>query len=210
MLESVFIPGEWMNTDCSTLSLIERAREGDHKAFSLLLDGQRRRLSVLVHYRLGPELRRKVPPEDVVQETYLRAVRDYPQFEYRGPGSFLAWLAQISQHVIADQARRWETAKRKASAEVALEAGKGAADPPRDPETPSRLLLGEERLRQILSLMDQLPDQYREVLLLSRFEGLTTGEIANRRGIPRSAVSLQLHRALSRLRELLAREEKGN
>jgi RNA polymerase sigma factor (sigma-70 family) len=54
----------------------------------------------------------------------------------------------------------------------------------------------------LLGRLDALPPAYREVILLARMEGLSTGEVAERMGKSREAVSLLLHRALARLREL--------
>jgi RNA polymerase sigma-70 factor (ECF subfamily) len=68
------------------------------------------------------------------------------------------------------------------------------------------VLAQEERLQALIGKLDALPEQYREVLLLAKMEGLTTEEISSRLGKPRPAVSLLLFRALRRLRELLEQD----
>jgi len=72
---------------------------------------------------------------------------------------------------------------------------------PADSKTPSRLFAARQGVEALLQKLDDLPEDYRQVILLARFEQLTTAEIAERLGKPREAVSLLLHRALKRIRE---------
>jgi DNA-directed RNA polymerase specialized sigma24 family protein len=55
--------------------------------------------------------------------------------------------------------------------------------------------------------LDVLPADYREMILLSKFAGLTTKEISESSGKSRQSVALTLHRALKRFRELEAAAE---
>jgi RNA polymerase sigma factor (sigma-70 family) len=62
----------------------------------------------------------------------------------------------------------------------------------------------QESLQELLRKLDTLPPDYREVILLARFEGLTTAELSERLGKSRESVALLLHRALKRFREAAA------
>lgn len=62
---------------------------------------------------------------------------------------------------------------------------------------------------EVRAALDQLPDEEREVMRLSHFEGLTHTEIAERMGIPVGTVKSRSHRAHRRLLELLAHLEEG-
>lgn len=191
----------------TTFDLLSRARQGAEDALSLLFERYRRRLAVLIRYKLGPETRAKLEPDDLVQETLLRAYRDLAQFNYRSPGSFMHWLSAIAGHVITDAVRYAGRARRQAD-EVPFRSQSNPEGPePADALTPSRVLTQEERLQALISKFDALPDQYREVLLLAKIEGLTTDEISVRLGKTRQAISLLVFRALQRLRELLQQEE---
>ncbi len=66
----------------------------------------------------------------------------------------------------------------------------------------SRLLAQDEVLRALMRELDELPDDYRDVILLARIEGLSTPEVAERMGKSRAAVALLLHRAVKRLKKL--------
>ena len=191
----------------TTFDLLSRARQGAEDALSLLFDRYRRRLAVLIRYKLGAEQRSKLDADDLVQETLLRAYRDLPQFTYRSPGSFMHWLSAIADHTIAD-AVRYARRVRRQGLEVRFRSESNPEGPePADTRTPSRVLAQEERLQALLSKLDALPEHYREALLLAKIEGLTTEEISARLGKPRQAVSLLVFRALERLRGLVAREK---
>ena len=168
----------------------------------MLFERQRRRLTVLAHYRMGPQLRGLVETDDILQETLLKAFQQLEHFTYRTPGSFSRWLARIMDHVIADSARYHGRQKRNAAEVIPLRSASMPEGPePADSRTPSRLLAQDERFRALLRELDKLPDDYRQVILLTKLEGLSTQEVAETMGKSREAVALLLHRALKRFRQ---------
>jgi len=187
----------------STYGLIERIRNGDPEAFSVLFGKYRSRLAVLVHYRMGPELDRLYEVDDILQETFLKAFRDFDQFSYRTPGSFMSWLARIADHVLADLARSQGRQKRQAAEMLRFRSESNPAGPePVDSKTPSRVLAEAEGVRGLLDKLNSLPEDYRQAILLMKVEGLSTSEAAERLGKSNEATALLLHRALKRFRSL--------
>jgi DNA-directed RNA polymerase specialized sigma24 family protein len=65
------------------------------------------------------------------------------------------------------------------------------------------VLAEKEGYSSLLARLDSLPEQYREVILLAKVEGLETAEIAERLGKSREATALLLHRAVGRFRSIL-------
>jgi RNA polymerase sigma-70 factor (ECF subfamily) len=190
----------------TTFDLLGQARQGDGGAASLLFERYRRRLAVLLRYKLGEKERGQLDIQDLVQETMLRAYRDLDSFTYRSPGSFLHWLSAIADHVIADAVRYQGRARRHATEILRFRSDSNPLGPePADSLTPSRVFARAERLEALLRKMDELPEQYREALLLSKIEGLTTEEISELLQKTREAVALLVFRAVRRLRELLER-----
>ena len=84
-----------MTDPTPTFDLIERFRRGDQDAFATLFEKYRRRLAVLIHYRLPPDKRHAEDVDEILQETFLAAFEGLVQFEYRSPGSFLNWLSSF-------------------------------------------------------------------------------------------------------------------
>lgn len=197
-----------MEMPTTTLGLIERVKRGDTEAFGQLFRKYQRRLAVLIHYRIGPELKGHVEVDDILQETFFLASQQMNQFIYRTPGSFMSWLSRIANHVIIDVARFHGRHKRDGGERLRFRSESNPGGPePADFNTPSRLFAQEERVRMILKKMDELPEEHRQVILLAKFEGLSTLEISERLGKSREAVAVLLHRALKRFREIQPTEE---
>jgi RNA polymerase sigma-70 factor (ECF subfamily) len=194
-----------MDSPTSTHNLVERYKKGDQTAFSLLFRKYQRRLGVLVHFKMSEELRSRIEVDDIVQEVLLTAAQGLNRFAYQSPGSFMTWLSRIADHTIIDAARHEKRQKRHPEELVRFKSESNPKGPePMDLQTPSRVFAEQESLQELLRKLDTLPPDYREVILLARFEGLTTAELSERLGKSRESVALLLHRALKRFREAAA------
>ena len=196
-----------MASPTSTFTLLEKAKAGDEEALSRAFEKCRRRLAVLVHFKLSPHTREFSEVEDVVQETCLRAFRDLDGFTYQSPGSFLRWLSAIADHVIVDRAR-YAGRARRAGEEVPFRSPSNPLGPePADTKTPSRLFAQKEAVERLLDRLGALPEDYRQAIVMAKIEGLSTAEMAERLGKSREAVALLVYRAVKRFRAL---RETGN
>ena len=189
-----------MDSPTSTFALLEHAKSGDEQALSHAFERHRRRLAVLIHYKLSPQSREFCDVEDLVQETCLRAFRDIGSFTYQSPGSFLRWLSAIADHAIIDRSR-YQNRQRRAGQELPFRSESNPQGPePADTLTPSRVFAQQEAVERLLARLDALPEDYRQVLLFTKIEGLTTSETAERMGKSRDTVALLVYRALKRFR----------
>lgn len=195
----------------STFDLIRRIEAGDQEAFSPLFLRYRRRLSVIVYYKLGPGLSPFVSVRDILQDTCLRAFRDFRQFRYSGPGSFLRWLSRIADHVVVDQARYANRDKRRHGAQLRFKSeGNPNGPEPVDSRSPDRDLDEREGIRELVRDLDRLPEDYRRVLVLVKIHGLSIAEVAEQIGRSPNAVSILLSRAVGRFRELRQSAGEGD
>lgn len=125
--------------------------------------------------------------EDLVQDTMLRALRAWSSFR---PGSNArAWLVTILRNQFING---WRS-QRRAPTGVDMDALPEPADPA-DPDPEGRFfseLVDEE----VLQAVDELPDEFREVLVLSDMEGLPYADIATTLSIPVGTVKSRLFRA---------------
>jgi RNA polymerase sigma-70 factor (ECF subfamily) len=191
-----------MQSPTSTYNLLEHAKSGEEQALSRAFERHRRRLAVLIHYKLSPRAREFCEVEDLVQETCLRAFRNIGNFTYESPGSFLRWLSAIADHAIIDRTR-YQNRERRAGEAVPFRSASNPRGPePADSRTPSRLFAQQEAVERLLQRLDGLPDDYRQALILTKIEGLSTAETAERMGKSREQVALLVYRALKRFREV--------
>jgi RNA polymerase sigma-70 factor (ECF subfamily) len=134
-----------------------------------------------------------VVSEDLVQEVFLRILR-YRQ-SYRPGTAFRTWMYQIARNTRLDQVRKVRPETTLASEPVAASLSDSAQQQ-------------QEAAMLQLALM-QLPEDKREILVLSRFQELKYDEIARLLGCEVGAVKVRVHRALQQLREVFLQLEAG-
>ena len=162
------------------------ASKGDEAAFRRLVD---RSANTVCSIALAI-VRNVEASEDVAQEAFLAAWSSLRTL--RNPAGFLPWLRQVTRN----QAHLWQREhRREISNEVVLE---NAADA--RPSADAHLLAEEER-RLLAAVLDELPDDAREVLILYYREESSTRHVAELLGISEQAVRQRLSRSRSMLRE---------
>jgi RNA polymerase sigma-70 factor (ECF subfamily) len=190
--------------------LIDLARQQDRQALGTLLERYRDYLVLLARLQLSRRLQGKCDPADVVQETFLAAHRSFPQFRGNTEAELTAWLRQILASRIAKLVRHYcGTQGRDVRLECALAndldrssqaLGQGLAAPC---STPSHQAARREQAVLLAEALAELPEGYREVLILRHLEGLTFPEVARRLGRTLDAVEKVWARALGKLRRSL-------
>ena len=135
--------------------------------------------------------------EDLVQETTLRALRGFEGFRADGP--IRAWLLTILRNLFINSYRTRVRQPRSISLD-ALE----NPDPimPALPG-PERLVFGRMENEALSQAVGKLPDDYREVLILSDMKGMSYQEISDVLHVPIGTVRSRLSRARSRIRRAL-------
>jgi RNA polymerase sigma-70 factor (ECF subfamily) len=144
--------------------------------------------------------------EDAAQECYLRAFRHFETF--RG-GPIKPWLLAILRNVCrVEYARRGAQAAVQADGADDADAGAenlwGGAEP--TPEAQTLRRLDDEAVQRLIA---QLPDDFREALVLREIDELSYREIADVVGAPIGTVMSRLARARTLLRKAWQAEEKG-
>jgi RNA polymerase sigma factor (sigma-70 family) len=124
--------------------------------------------------------------EDLVQEVFLRILR-YRQ-TYRPGTTFRTWMYQIARNTRIDQARKVRPGTSLATEPIATARVTDDAERQQEAQLLQRALM-------------QLPEDKREILVLSRFQELKYDEIARLLGCETGAVKVRVHRALQQLRE---------
>jgi len=125
--------------------------------------------------------------EDLVQEVFLRILR-YRQ-TYRPGTTFRTWVYQIARNTRIDQVRKVRPEFPLATEPIAPARTADSAEHQQEAQLLQRALL-------------QLPEDKREILILSRFQELKYEEIARLLGCETGAVKVRVHRALQQLREV--------
>src|SRR5262249_20367151 len=190
--------------------LLRGARAGDAAQLGRLLQLYQRYLALLARVQIGQRLQGKVDESDLVQETFLEAHRHFDRFQGTSEVQFVCWLRQILATNLANLLRRYlgtqgrdirlerEIAESVDRSSMAL--GQALITPE---SSPSQQAVRREQDVLLADALGELPDDYREVIVLRHLEGLTFPEVARRMGRSLDSVEKLWLRALARLRQLL-------
>ena len=163
-------------------ALVREARDGNRDAFSRLYDLH----AGMVHGILLARVPR-LEVDDLAQEVFLSAMRQLKVL--RDAAAFGAWLAAIARNRANDFHRRLKEMQ-------APEQDSQIEDSHASDSAHAEAL-------EALAAIRQLPEAYRETLVLRLVEGMTGPEIASRTGLTPESVRVNLHRGMKMLREKL-------
>jgi len=198
-----------MNANDADAPLIERVKQGDVRAFEMLVVKYQRRIERLI----GRMVRDADLVPDIAQETFIRAYRAIPQF--RGESAFYTWLYRIA--VNTAKKSLVELRRDPVVTEAALASREDDDETSRvenelsDGETPDAVLASKEIAAAVNSAIEGLSEDLRQAITLREIEGLSYEEIAELMNCPIGTVRSRIFRAreaiAARLRPLLDTRE---
>jgi RNA polymerase sigma factor (sigma-70 family) len=169
--------------------LMLQVRSGEAEMLGVLFD----RYQVPLYNFYTKMTQDRILSEDLVQDVFLRVLR-YRQ-TYRPGTPFRAWIYQIARNARVD-------AMRKVKPETSM-----LAEPVAPPSVDAAQQKQEAQLLQ--RALKQLPEDKREIMILSRYQELKYAEIARLMGCEVGAVKVRVHRALQQLRDAFRQLERG-
>ena len=186
-----------------TQRLVALAKDGDQSALNKLFEVYNERVLRIVRMRMGQELRSKQESMDIVQDAFISALRSLGNFTYQNEGDFLRWISKIVENRIRDNIEKLHTNKRDIRKEIPLNNTSASQDTfagiyePVDTATPSLILSKGEGLNKLEKAISGLKPEYREVIILTKLEGLSHKEVGEKLGKSPDAVRMLLASAMS-------------
>jgi RNA polymerase sigma-70 factor (ECF subfamily) len=151
---------------------------------------------------LGPVLRRKVAPSDLVQQTFLEAQRDLMQFGGATERELLAWLRCILVHKLDNARQHYEAGKRQVGREEPGVNGQ-VPEAPGPGGSPSAQARARERAEAVERALQRLPEDARQAIALHLWQGQTFAQVGERLGRSEEAARKLYRRAAEELAPLL-------
>ncbi|MFO0912243.1 MAG: sigma-70 family RNA polymerase sigma factor [Pirellulales bacterium] len=191
------------------VELLRAAQAGNEEAQGELFDRYRKLLKTLVRLQLKSPLSLRVDASDLVQETLLRAYERFDDFRGQTEGELVSWIQAILASRLA-LAMRHHFAERR---DVGLEASMR-----RDLESssmalstafqdsgsdPREAVWRHERALRLASAIEDLPEDYRTVILLHHIRGLTYHDVGQLMGRSAEAVRKLWVRGLAELKRAM-------
>jgi len=178
--------------------LVSSAVDGDRTAIDGVLRWVRPLVVRYCRARVGRQEKTFASADDVAQEVCLAVLTALPSYRDQGR-PFLAFVYGIAAHKVADAHRSVARNRAEPVAEI--------PDSPSLADGPEQRAMQGELAGRMNTLLRTLPDKQREILILRVVVGLSAEETAEAVGSTAGAVRVAQHRALGRLRKVLASEE---
>jgi len=192
-----------VETTDSLIKRLRQARDGDSDALGALLDEFRPYLKLLAQRAMDGRLAGRIDSSDVVQQTYLSAVRKFDEFSGDDADALAGWLQLIHERNLIDTARKHLVAEKRSVGREETLIETEALDDVELTSPSQRLMKGESAVR-LAGALAFLPDDQSEAIRLRHLDGWSLEKIAERMDRSKRAVAGLLHRGLENLRNRLS------
>ena len=183
----------------SDQTLLEQYQQGNREAISQLLERHTRRLRDYVRMMVKDD----DVAEDLVQEVLIRVVRVIDEGRYTDKGRFLPWLLRIAHNRVLDYFRAQKQVKTisESSAGFDILGSKSFAEPSIEDQ-----MISEQCAEEIRALVEELPEEQREVVRMRYYEGLSFKEIAEHTGVSINTALGRMRYALINMRQIIKKK----
>ena len=176
--------------------LLNNYLSGDRNAISRLIERHRRRVRDYINMMVKD----RDVAEDIFQETFIKAVRVIDEGRYTDNGKFLSWILRIAHNQVIDHFR----AQRQSKAVTESEAGYDVLGTLRFAErTVEDSMVSDQIERDVRALVELLPAEQREVVMLRYFSGLSFKDIAEQTEVSINTALGRMRYALINLRRMI-------
>ena len=176
--------------------LLNRYLSGDRDAISLLIDRHSNR--VRDHIRMM--VKDRDVADDILQETLIKAVRVIDEGRYADTGKFLSWVLRIAHNQVIDYFRAQKSSRTVSESD----AGYAMLGTLRFAErTVEDKMVSEQIEADVRRLIDFLPEEQREVVMMRYYAGLSFQEIADQTEVSINTALGRMRYALINLRKMI-------
>jgi RNA polymerase sigma-70 factor (ECF subfamily) len=190
-----------IKTQVSDAALLSAYIQGEDKAFETLV----KRSKSKVYTSIYLIVKDRYVAEDLMQETYIKAIDVIKSGRYNEEGKFLPWVVRIGHNLAIDYFR-----KDKRYPTIVLEDGSKLFNSFEFAEESSEdIQLKADKISNVRELIKKLPDEQREVLVMRHYEELSFQEIADQTGVSINTALGRMRYALINRRKMLEKQESA-
>jgi len=191
----------------SLIALDEKLRQGDNQALAELFSIYRERLLRIIHFRLDQRLKTRIDTDDVLQDSYMEALKRIEHFRNFSGSSFV-WLALLVKQTLIDLQRFHFTAEKRDIGKEFLISDMAtsmnlAYHLVAQVSSPSRKVMQMDILANVGNAIATMDETDQEILAMRHFEEFSNKEAAEALQINQKAASIRYVRALQRLKEIM-------
>ncbi|MBE6197350.1 MAG: RNA polymerase sigma factor [Rikenellaceae bacterium] len=184
------------STMLSDQTLLEMYQQGNREAVSQLLERHTRRVRDYVRMMVKDN----DVADDLTQEVLIKVVKVLDEGRYTDKGRFLPWVLRIAHNRVLDYFRAQKQVKtvNESSAGFDILGSKNFAEP-----SIEESIILDQRAEEVRALVEELPDEQREVVKMRYYEGLSFKEIAEQTGVSINTALGRMRYALINMRQMI-------
>ena len=184
----------------SDQQLLNAYQSGDSGAISQLIDRHRRRVSDYIKMMVKDE----DVADDIFQETFIKVVRFIDEKRYTDHGKFLSWVLRIAHNQVIDYFRQNKQQNKITEADAGYDILNSLKFADRTVEDE---MIGQQIESDIRKLIDTLPAEQREVVMMRYYSGLSFKEIAEQTEVSINTALGRMRYALINLRKMIREKQ---
>ena len=183
-------------TKMNDQELLQVYSEGNEEAVTVLIERHRKR----VYDYIRMMVKDADLADDLFQETFIKVLKSLREERYTDNGRFVAWVMRIAHNQIIDYFRRQKQQNNVSNDDVGYDLlnNKKFSD-----KTIEEHMVSDQISEDIRRLVDFLPDEQRDVILLRHYNDLSFKEIAEQTGVSINTALGRMRYALINLRKLI-------
>ena len=187
------------STKLNDQALLEQYKQGNREAISQLLERHTRRLRDYIRMMVKDS----DVAEDLMQEVLITVVRVIDEGRYADKGRFLPWLLRIAHNRVLDYFRGQRQVKtiNESSAGFDILGSTNFAEPSIEDN-----IISEQCAEEVRALIEELPEEQREVVRMRYYEGLSFKEIAEQTGVGINTALGRMRYALMNMRQIIKKK----
>ncbi|MBR5105208.1 MAG: sigma-70 family RNA polymerase sigma factor [Alistipes sp.] len=187
------------STILSDKLLLEMYQQGNREAISQLLERHTRRVRDYIRMLVKDN----DVAEDLTQEVLIKVVKVIDEGRYVDKGRFLPWLLRIAHNRVLDyfRAQKQVRSVSESSAGFDILGSKNFAEPSIEDQ-----IISEQCAEEIRALVEELPEEQREVVRMRYYEGLSFKEIAELTGVSINTALGRMRYALINMRQIIKKK----
>jgi RNA polymerase sigma-70 factor (ECF subfamily) len=187
-----------INSKNEDMELIAKALKGEQKAFERLMS----KYQQMIHNLIFRMIYKKEDVEDLTQEAFIKAFNSLEKFDKQF--SFATWLCKIATNNCIDYLRKKKLSTFSIDKEIESDEDNMQFEIPDSNFIPDKNILDSERKKILQNAIQNLPEKYRQVIILRHQEEMDYEEIAEKLDLPLGTIKAHIFRA----REMLYKSLK--
>jgi len=179
----------------------------DNELINMFIDGKSEAVEVLIHrYKnrvftyIYFTVKNQHLAEDIFQDTFVKVIKSLQEGKYQDNGRFVSWVMRIAHNLIIDHYRHEKQLNTFSNNTNEIDLFNS---PKYSDETIEQVLVSNQVLDDVRKLVDELPADQREIILLRHYGGLSFKEIAEQTNVSINTALGRMRYALINMRKLI-------